>query len=327
MTTVLISAGGTGGHMFPAEALARELLRQGVMVHLITDSRGKAFGDALPEIPVHRVSAATPTGGLVVKVRAVLALLRGIMEARCLVRQLNPDVVVGFGGYPSIPGVAAGLFAGKPVVLHDQNAVLGRANRMVARYARAIAKSFEDVIGMTLAKKSVLTGNPVRPAILALRDQPYTPPLQDGAVHLLFVTGGSLGARIFSQVVPQAIGLLDEGLRSRLHITQQARAEDLQAAQQAYADLGMGERVTLAPFFTNMPELIAQAHLCIGRAGGSTVAEWSVRAVRPFMCRCPLPFLMSRHGTPRPWSKWAAHGFSNSHNLPRKPWQRCLSAY
>lgn len=286
MTTVLISAGGTGGHMFPAEALARELLRQGIAVHLITDSRGKAFGDALPEIPVHRVSAATPTGGLVVKVRAVLALLRGIMEARCLVRQLNPDVVVGFGGYPSIPGVVAGLFAGKPVVLHDQNAVLGRANRMVARYARAIAKSFEDVIGMTLAKKSVLTGNPVRPAILALRDQPYTPPQQDGAVHLL-VTGGSLGARIFSQVVPQAIGLLDEGLRNRLHITQQARAEDLQTAQQAYADLGMTERVTLAPFFTNMPELIAQAHLCIGRAGGSTVAEWSV-AGRPAIY-VPLP--------------------------------------
>ncbi len=283
---VLLSAGGTGGHMFPAEALARELLARGIPVHLITDSRGKAFGDALPEIPVHRVSAATPTGGLVVKVRAVFSLLKGILEARRLVCELKPCAVVGFGGYPSVPGAVAAILAGKPLVIHDSNAVLGRANRMVASYARVIAKSFNDVIGMPKGRPSVLTGSPIRPSIMALRDRPYVAPTADGPINL-FITGGSLGARIFSQVVPEAIGKLDEGLRARLFITQQARAEDLESVRAAYAAIGMADRVTLSPFFTDMPEQIAKAHLVIGRAGGSTIAELSA-AGRPAIY-VPLP--------------------------------------
>jgi UDP-N-acetylglucosamine--N-acetylmuramyl-(pentapeptide) pyrophosphoryl-undecaprenol N-acetylglucosamine transferase len=284
--TVFLAAGGTGGHLFPAEALARELLARGHAVHLITDSRGKAFGDNLPEITVHRVAASTPTGGLMTKVRALLALARGTREALALLKIHKPKVVVAFGGYPSFPGAMAAILSRTPLVLHDQNAVLGRANRVVARFARVIAKSFDDVIGLPKARKAVVTGNPIRPAIAKLREQIYQPPGPSGPIHLL-ITGGSQGARVFSSVVPTALGLLEPSLRSRLNISQQARAEDKETAAKIYADLGMSAQVELQPFFTDMPERIAKAHLCIGRAGGSTVAEWSA-AGRPAIY-VPLP--------------------------------------
>lgn len=283
---VFLAAGGTGGHVFPAEALARELLTRGMNVHLITDTRGKAFGEALPEVTVHRVSAATSTGGLVTKIKAVLSLIKGTMEARALVKKLKPQVIVAFGGYPSFPGAMAAILTGVPLVLHDQNAVLGRANRLVARFARRIAKSFEDVIGLPKHVKTKLTGNPIRPAIAALRDLPYQAPQSGGQIHLL-VTGGSQGARIFSQVVPNAIAVLEPELRQRLIISQQARAEDYDVAKAAYEKLGMSAQVELQPFFTDMPQRIARAHLCIGRAGGSTVAEWTA-AGRPAIY-VPLP--------------------------------------
>lgn len=284
--SVVLAAGGTGGHVFPAEALARELLTRGATVHLITDSRGKAFGEALPEVTVHRVAAATSTGGLVTKIKAVMSLFKGTLEAKALLKTLKPQVVVAFGGYPSFPGAMAAILTGTPLVLHDQNAVLGRANRLVARFARVIAKSFEDVIGLPKHVPSRLTGNPVRPAIAALRDLHYQAPQTGGQIHLL-VTGGSQGARVFSQVVPGAIALLEPALRQRLIISQQARAEDIDSARKAYADLGMAAQVELQPFFTDMPQRIARAHLCLGRAGGSTVAEWTA-AGRPAIY-VPLP--------------------------------------
>lgn len=284
--TILLSAGGTGGHVFPAEALARELLARDISVHLITDERGKAFGDALPDVTVHRVAAATSTGGLSTKIRAVLSLIKGSGQATRLVKELKPAAIVAFGGYPGFPGAVAAIRTKTPLVLHDQNAVLGRANQLVARFAKAIAKSFPDVIGLPKNVPATLTGNPIRPAIAALRELPWQPPQPDGQIHLL-VTGGSQGARVFSQVVPAAIGLLDENLRKRLIISQQARAEDLETAKAAYEALGMSPQVELQPFFTDMPQRIARAHLCIGRAGGSTVAEWTA-AGKPAIY-VPLP--------------------------------------
>lgn len=281
-----LSAGGTGGHVFPAEALARELLARGHEVHLITDTRGKAFGDALPEVKVHRVSASTPTGGLLTKLRAVLALAKGAGEATALVKTYKPRAVVSFGGYPSFPGSIAAIRTKTPLFLHDSNAVLGRANRVVARFAKVIAKSFEKVIGLPKNRPSELTGTPVRPAIAALREVAYIPPTSDGHIHLL-VTGGSQGARIFGQVVPAALALLEPALRARLILNQQVRAEDIDAVRKTYSDMGMTTQVELQPFFSDMPQRIARAHLCIGRAGGGTVAELTA-AGRPAIY-VPLP--------------------------------------
>mgnify|MGYP000924596461 CR=1 FL=1 len=310
--SIFLAAGGTGGHLFPAEALARELLTRGYTVHLITDSRGKAFGDSLPEIPVHRVSASTPTGGVITKLRAVLSLAKGTREALALLKEHKPRVVVAFGGYPSFPGAAAAILSKTPLVLHDQNAVLGRANRVVARYAKVIAKSFDNVIGLPPSRKSITTGNPVRPAITALRDRLYQPPDSHGPIHLL-ITGGSQGARVFSTVVPAAIGLLDPALRSRLVISQQARAEDKEAVAKLYTDLGMEGQVELQPFFTDMPERIAKAHLCIGRAGGSTVAEWSA-AGRPAIY-VPLPIAILDEQT---WNARAVERVGGAWIMPQE---------
>lgn len=283
---IFLSAGGTGGHVFPAEALARELLSRGHEVHLITDTRGKAFGDALPEVLVHRVSASTPTGGLLTKVKAVFALARGAGEATTLVRTYKPRAVVSFGGYPSFPGAVAAIRTSTPLVLHDSNAVLGRANRVVARFAKLIAKSFNNVIGLPKNHPSELTGTPVRPAIAALREMSYIAPEPNGQIHLL-ITGGSQGARIFGNVVPAAIGLLEPALRQRLIISQQVRAEDIEAVRGVYAGLDMASQVELQSFFSDMPQRIARAHLCIGRAGGGTVAELTA-AGRPAIY-VPLP--------------------------------------
>jgi len=283
---IFLSAGGTGGHVFPAEALARELLARGHEVHLITDTRGKAFGDALPEVKVHRVSASTPTGGLMTKAKAMLALVKGSSEATTLVKAHHPRAVVSFGGYPSFPGAVAAIRSGTPLFLHDSNAVLGRANRVVARFAKLIAKSFEKVIGLPKNRPNQLTGTPVRPAIAALRDVAYTAPEPGGPIHLL-ITGGSQGARIFGQIVPAAIALLDPALRQRLHLSQQVRAEDIESVQKLYTDMGIGGQVELQNFFSDMPQRIAKAHLCIGRAGGGTVAELTA-AGRPAIY-VPLP--------------------------------------
>jgi UDP-N-acetylglucosamine--N-acetylmuramyl-(pentapeptide) pyrophosphoryl-undecaprenol N-acetylglucosamine transferase len=283
---IFLSSGGTGGHVFPAEALARELAKRGHVVHLLTDHRGKAFGEVLPDVVVHRVSAETATGGLAAKVRAVRALIKGIGEAKTILREHKPAALVSFGGYPSLPGAVAAWRLGVPLILHDQNAVLGRANRMVARFATVVATSFSTVLGLSKRTPSVLTGNPVRPAIAALRAMPYDAPQTGGAIHLL-VTGGSQGARVFSEVVPKAMAELDVALRDRLHISQQVRAESMAEVQEAYAALDMSKQVELQPFFTDMPRRLASCHLFIGRAGGSTVAE--LTAVGRPAIYVPLP--------------------------------------
>ncbi|WP_114394593.1 undecaprenyldiphospho-muramoylpentapeptide beta-N-acetylglucosaminyltransferase [Oleisolibacter albus] len=291
---IVLAAGGTGGHMFPAEALARELLARGRRVVLVTDIRGKAFGDALPDVPVERIRAATAAPGLTGKLRMVVELVAGTAQARGLMRSLDPAAVVGFGGYPSVPTVFAAQQRGIPTILHEQNAVLGRANRLMVRRAGLICTSFPEVKGLGTAdgRRIVRTGNPVRADILALRDCPYPAPTAHGAVTLL-VTGGSQGAAVFGEVVPRAVALLPEDLRLRLKLVQQARTENIETARSAY--ITMGVQAELAPFFRDMPARLAGCHLMIGRSGAGTVAELAV-AGRPSIL-VPYPHAMDDHQT------------------------------
>ena len=292
---VVLAAGGTGGHIFPAEALARELLARGHRVVLVTDRRGGAFGDALPEVTVHRIRAATMLPGLMGKLQTLGELVLGTFQARRLIRSLNPLAVVGFGGYPSVPTVVAAARAGLPVVLHEQNAVLGRANRLLSSAALRIAVSFGAVAGVKEAErdKLVLTGNPVRPDFMAARSQPYPLAGADDPLHLL-VLGGSQGARIFSEVVPAALALLPEHLRARIRLSQQCRPEDLAAARVALDTAGM-EKAELSSFFTDVPARLGRCHLAICRAGASTITELTA-AGRPAIL-VPYPHAMDDHQT------------------------------
>ena len=292
---VLLTAGGTGGHMFPAEALARELLARGQPVALITDRRGKAFGDNLPSVPVHRVHAATLFPGLLGKLRTLALIALGTIEARKVIRAVKPAVVVGFGGYPSLPAVIAARLARVPVVLHEQNAVLGRANRLMVRGAAKLAVSFPVVAGLPASCRDIVvqTGNPVRPGIAAERDSFYTPPNGAGPIRL-FVMGGSQGARVFSEVVPAALALIPEALRSRLVVAQQCRPEDIDGARAAYEGLGVGG-VELQSFFTDVPARLAAAHMVICRAGASTMAE--LTAVGRPAILVPYPYATDDHQT------------------------------
>ncbi|WP_119677849.1 undecaprenyldiphospho-muramoylpentapeptide beta-N-acetylglucosaminyltransferase [Indioceanicola profundi] len=305
LSPIVLAAGGTGGHMFPAEALARELLVRGREVVLITDTRGKAFGDALGEVRVERIRAATVTAGIAGKLRMVTEIGIGTWQARGLLKRLRPALVVGFGGYPSVPTVFAAQRLGIPVVLHEQNAVLGRANRMLAKKAHMICTSFEHVSGVDAADSARLerTGNPVRAAIVTLRDRPY-PEIQPGGSLNILVTGGSQGASIFGEVLPRAVAMLDEDQRARLSIVQQARTENLQAAAEAYRSMGV--QATLAPFFKDMPERLAACHLMICRSGASTVAELTV-AGRPAIL-VPYPHATDDHQTANARAVEAAGG-------------------
>ena len=208
MRPVLIAAGGTGGHLFPAQALSEVLVARGIPVELMTDERATRYGATFPARMVHHVGAATPSGGSLWKrARAILTLLRGTLAARGIIRRVKPRAVVGFGGYPTVPPVLAAAQLGVPTILHEQNAVMGRANRFLARRVRSIAKGFDNlVVGEALAGKTVLTGNPVRPSVTAAALRPY--PNFAGRVLRLLVTGGSQGARGMADVVPVAVGLL-----------------------------------------------------------------------------------------------------------------------
>jgi UDP-N-acetylglucosamine--N-acetylmuramyl-(pentapeptide) pyrophosphoryl-undecaprenol N-acetylglucosamine transferase len=269
---IVLAAGGTGGHLFPAEALARELMGRGFRVALVTDRRGQAFGDKLPGVALHRIRAGRFGAGLVSKVVGIAELALGTLEAGRLLRTLAPAAAVGFGGYPSVPTMLAAARQGLPTVIHEQNAILGRANRLLAPRVRWIATAFAEVGGLreTDLPRVMFTGNPVRPAIAALRSSPYRAPETDGAFDIL-VLGGSQGARVLSEVVPAAFAALPETLRRRLRVTQQARAEDLEAVRRAHRASGVAAE--LAPFFNDVPERLARAHLVISRAGASTMAE------------------------------------------------------
>ena len=271
---VVLAAGGTGGHIFPAEALARELLGRGYRVALMTDQRGSKFGDDLL-VPVYRIRASSLGKGLLGKIRSVAEMGIGVLQARRRLAKTRPDAVVGFGGYPSVPTLYAAAQLNIPIILHEQNAILGRANRSLMEKARIIATSFPHVAGLKLSPNARLvhTGNPVRPSFMALRGKPYPVLAEDGPMKIL-VMGGSLGAKVFSHVVPQALALMPEHLRRRIVISQQCRKDDTESARAAFAACGVDAE--LSPFFRDVPERMAEAHLIICRAGGSTISELTV---------------------------------------------------
>ncbi len=289
--TVVLAAGGTGGHIFPAEALAEELHTRGIKVILIMDQRSAHYQGAV-SAERHIIRAGTFGRGTISKITTIGNIGVGIFQAWRLLRRLRPQVVVGFGGYPSFPTVTAAGFLGIPAVIHEQNSVLGRANRLLAKRVQAIATSFSNTrfIRDDYAYKTVLTGNPVRVAVRALRDVPYPVLSQDGHIRIL-VTGGSQGTSVFSQIMPAAIAALPMALRSRIRIDQQCREADIESARAAYAQLQVS--ADLSVFFTDIPARLAAAHLVIARAGASTITEL-MAAGRPAIV-VPLPSAMDNH--------------------------------
>lgn len=283
----LLAAGGTGGHLFPALALAQELGRRGIAVDLVTDSRGDRYGSGFPARAIHRVPSATLVGRSPFAAARTLATLgRGVWAARQLIVRIAPSAVVGFGGYPSVPPLAAAFLKDIPTALHEQNAALGRANRLLSRRVSAIATSFErtHLLDAALTGKIRFTGNPVRDAVMARASWPYLAPIRGEAFRLL-VFGGSQGARFFSEVIPQALAALPVALRQRLLVVQQCREEDIESVRRTYAECGI--QAKLAAFFTDLPEVMASSHLVIARAGASSVAELTVMG-RPSIL-VPLP--------------------------------------
>ena len=273
LAPVLLAAGGTGGHLFPAQALAHALNARGVPVELVTDERALRYGRDFPARSTHAVPSATPTkSGIIAKALAVAALARGIVASVILLRRVKPRVVVGFGGYPTVPPILAASLLRIPTVIHEANAVMGRANRLLAGRVDRIATGFPLAkADRTMLAKTLVTGNPVRPAVFAAAERPARE--NDDRLHVL-VTGGSQGARVFADVVPPALALLSVAERARVVLVQQARDEDLARAGAAYDAIGF--TAELAPFFTDLPDRIAAADLVIGRAGASTVSELAV---------------------------------------------------
>jgi len=287
---VLVAAGGTGGHLFPAEALAAVLANRGIRVELATDHRAERYAGAFPA--VHVIPSATVRGRdpfSLSKTAAVLGF--GVAKAWAKLPSIKPSVVVGFGGYPSIPTVLAAALRGIPTLIHEQNAVMGRANRFLAGRVSAIATGFAGVFDKNpaLAAKATHTGNPVRPMVILAATRRYAPPEASGPLHLL-VFGGSQGARVMSDIVPAAIGQLDEPLRRRLHVVQQARQEDLASVRATYARLKVAAEVE--PFFSDLPARMAACHLVVSRSGASTVAELGVIG-RPGIL-VPLPHALDQ---------------------------------
>jgi UDP-N-acetylglucosamine--N-acetylmuramyl-(pentapeptide) pyrophosphoryl-undecaprenol N-acetylglucosamine transferase len=288
---IVLATGGTGGHVFPAEALAGELAARGHSLALITDKRGRQWRGALSHFPIRAIHATSPSGGIVGRLRGVVDLARGFFEARTALRELSPVAAVGFGGYASVPGMMAATMSGIPTVLHEQNAVLGRANRLLAGRVDRIATAFAKVAHVA-AERATFVGNPVRDEVRSLYGRGYTPPAVTGEINIL-ITGGSQGATVFSKIVPDALAQLAPVLRSRLRIVQQCRSEDLEAVKAAYAALDVNAE--LASFFADIPARLAGAHLVLARAGASTVAELTASG-RPSIL-VPYPHATDDHQT------------------------------
>ncbi len=288
---LVIAAGGTGGHMFPAQALAEEMLRRGWRVQLATDRRGMRYADGFPEA-VERIELRSGTfsqGAVKAKLIAPFRVLSGILEATRQFRADPPNCVAGFGGYPALPALAAAWRLGLPRLIHEQNGVLGRVNRLFARRVDRVACGTWPVTNAPGGATLVHLGNPVRDAVLAVLGQPYSPP-GGGTINLL-VFGGSQGAGVFAKLVPVAVSLLPEALRHRLSVTQQVRPGEEGPVAAAYE--GAGVDAELAVFFDDMPRRIAATQLVISRAGASTVAELAAIG-RPAIL-VPYPHAMDDH--------------------------------
>ena len=291
---IALAAGGTGGHMFPAESLAQELKRRGRRVLLVTDARGDRYADSFPADDKLLISAASPNvGGPVAKALAALSIAGGLIAALAHFRREKVDAAVGFGGYPSLPAMKAAALMKIPYGVHEQNGVLGRANRMLTGEAAFVAHAFHDLTRVPKNAGQVLeVGNPVRDAVTAAAGQAYAPPDADGPLNLL-VFGGSQGASVFAASVPAAVADLPEALRARLRVVQQARPADQADVEAAYAKAGVTAEI--APFFKDLPQRMADAHLVISRSGASTVTELAALG-RPSILT-PLPIAMDDHQT------------------------------
>ena len=290
----VLAAGGTGGHMVPAAALAAELTRRGHRVALVSDARGVRFPGLFEDIQTHVLPAGRFSGGPVGWAKALREMWRGRAMARELYKTFRPAAVIGFGGYPAMPALLAAFAEGIPTAIHEQNAVLGRVNRLVAGKVDAIALSYEDTQRLSAkhSDKTRLVGNPVRDQVLALRARPY-PLLEEDGIFRVLVTGGSQGASILSQVVPDGLAMLPVTFRRRLQVTHQARIEDIDAVRAKYAEHEIPAE--LATYLPDLPEQLAWAHLVIARAGASTLAELTV-AGRPAIL-VPLPSATDDHQT------------------------------
>ncbi len=273
---IALAAGGTGGHLFPAQALAEELVRRGYITILLSDARAKEYGERFPAVEIVEIpsSTLTPRRPWRLPLQA-FRLWRGFEASRALLGRNRPRAVIGFGGYPSFPPLMAAVKLGIPVALHEQNAVMGRANRAMAGKADVIASSFPEIARLPrkLKERVVFTGNPVREAVLKAAEKPYEPPGPRGVFRLL-VFGGSQGARFFSEMTPKILAELPVAVRKRLHVTQQCRPEDIEGVRKAYEALGI--RAELESFFGDMPRRMAAAHLVMARSGASSVAELAV---------------------------------------------------
>jgi UDP-N-acetylglucosamine--N-acetylmuramyl-(pentapeptide) pyrophosphoryl-undecaprenol N-acetylglucosamine transferase len=288
----VLAAGGTGGHMIPAHALAAELMQRGHRVALITDERGARFPGLFDGAQTHILPAGRVAGGPVGWAKAWRNITAGRDMARRLHEVFEPSAVIGFGGYPALPALLAAFKDGIPTAIHEQNAVLGRVNRLVARKVDAIATAYPDVerLRARYLDKTHLVGNPVREVVKALRDQPFPAITADGVFRIL-VTGGSQGASVLSEVVPDGLGLLPLTFRRRLQVTQQCRPEDIEQVREKYAALGIP--ADLATYLPDLPERLGWAHLVIARAGASTIAELTV-AGRPAIL-VPYPSAADSH--------------------------------
>jgi UDP-N-acetylglucosamine--N-acetylmuramyl-(pentapeptide) pyrophosphoryl-undecaprenol N-acetylglucosamine transferase len=286
---VLLAAGGTGGHLFPAEALAIALDKRGIAVELATDHRAAHY--KFPARAMHIIPSATLRGRDPISLAKTATLLSwGSVKAWLMLGRVGPRAVVGFGGYPTVPPLLAASWRKIPTVLHEQNGVMGRANAFLAPRVTAIATGFRSLKNFNRhwQSKITFTGNPLRPQVIAAGQIPYAAPA-DGKLNLL-VFGGSQGARVMSDIVPAAVGQLDASLGMRLNIVQQCRAEDLDAVRATYARLGVAAEV--APFFVDLPARIAASHLVVSRSGASTVAELSAIG-RPAIL-VPLPHALDQ---------------------------------
>jgi len=289
---VLVAAGGTGGHLFPAESLGAALARRGVALDLATDHRATHYGGNFPARATHVIPSSPLRGRDPLAVATTgLIIGAGIATAWTLLLRLRPIAVVGFGGYPTVPPILAAAIRGIPTVIHEQNAVMGRANRLLAPRVTAIATGFRGVVlsDPKLAAKTTWVGNPVRPAVILAAATPYASPEPSGPLRLL-VFGGSQGARIMAEIVPPAIQRLEPALWARLHIVQQAREEDVGAVRSAYTELHVSAEV--APFFSDLPARLAASHIVVSRSGGSTAAELAAIG-RPSVL-VPLPHALDQ---------------------------------
>ena len=290
----VLAAGGTGGHMIPAHSLAAELRKRGHGVLLITDERGARFPGLFQDVPVHILPAGRLRSSPLGLWRGVRSLLAGRRQARALYKQGRPDAVIGFGGYPAVPALLAATAMRIPTVLHEQNAVLGRANRFLAGDATAIGTAYSEVdrLKPRHRDKVVLVGNPVRDSIAKLGEAPF-PPFDDYSPFRILVTGGSQGATVLSKVVPEGLGKLSPSIRLRLQVMQQCRPDDIDAVRARYASLGIPAE--LMTYIEDLPERLAEAHLIIARSGASTVAELTA-AGRPAIL-IPYPSATDDHQT------------------------------